>query len=259
MVRLTRRTFPLLCALLALGACHTDSRPEPTSVVPLESCRVPSAAKELEAVLCAADQNRLDEAVRDAFRLKEPALSQGQENLTKDDLARRLLSLWAVQHEVLYKVFTGDRSVGTDLPWNALMTPEFRTEVAMHVAQGVRNGHTDYSLAEIGEYARSQLRAEAPSPRAATLALLGAADVPDLVEILTPYLHNDPSRLYAAYGLSLSCKPEAIELLLAAREHTGFRDPDSAKWLDGILDEHRRFVSHWCKVREAAEDEAAIP
>lgn len=259
MVRLTKRTFPLLCALLALGACHTDPPPKPTAVVPLESCRVPRATKELEAVLCAADQTRLSEAVDDTFSITQPALSLGQEYLTEDELSRRVLDFWNVQYEVLYKTFTGDRSVGTDLPWDALMTPEFRTDVAKRVALGVRNGHTDYSLAEIGEYARGQLREEAPTPRAVTISLLGAADVPDLVEILTPYLRNDWFRFDAARGLSLSCQPEAMQALLAARQDTGFRDEDSAKRLDGILDEHRRFVSHWCKLREAAEDEAAIP
>jgi hypothetical protein len=250
MFKFLQRAVPALCSTIVLWACGTDVRPRADSLPPFEQCRVPDAAEELQSAICVADPNGISQALQRAFSVSQPALVRGKPpSSDKDfeDFWRRMKEFRKQQYSILYRVFSGDRTVGTNMPWDAIMAPDFRTAVANRLANSVRDGSTAYGLKEFGDYALERLQTEAPDPRPATLELLGTADVPGLVAILRPYLFEARElRFSAAHGLALSCTDEATDLLLEAHSNQLFGDESSMRRLEGFLDLHRRVHGAWC-------------
>lgn len=242
--------FPtmLFCLAVGLGACGDDSRPIAGPLSPSESCAVLGATKELQRAICAADAAGVSDALSSMLSDFQPALSQGAGALSSEDEISRILEFRRLQFSILYRIFNKDQTVGRDLPWPSITSPDFRTVLAGHLAGSVRNRLTPYSLKEFGDYALQRLQQEAPTPGARTLVLLGTAEVPDLVAILRPYLFDAPDyRLWAAIGLAQSCTQGAADALEEARRLSLSSDESWWMQLQGALDQHQSVQRDWCR------------
>lgn len=215
---------------------HVDVRPPSHGV-----CRIPSASVQLQGAICSADVDQIGRAVDELSIGADVKLS------TPEEYEQKAVQFMRSQYNVLFKVFLGDRGVGSGLPWDQLMSAQLRVAIARLVAEGARAGRADYSLDEVRRFALSQLAKEQPRPAPQTLQLLGSVEAPKLVPILKPYLSKPESIRYsAAYALALSCTQRARDLLTSLRADVDWTDSYSEGQLTEAIEYNKVILKLWC-------------
>lgn len=223
--------WTILFALLA--SCE---RAASTSVVlAAESqgvCEVPDVPKFFEAALCSGNPRLFGNAVA------EIDVGNRQDD---EQVKRAMRRLWE-----------RDRGVGQNLPWQQLETPGYRAAMIDVVAQAVRNGQMNASLAEMQREAKQIADAERGFDGFVGIRLLG---ITDSVEEL-PYLRelafaDDPSarRSRAIEALGYICDARATEILQELLR-TFPHEESTVRHARQALDQRGRLDDSWCNHKQ---------
>jgi hypothetical protein len=194
-----RHGCAIVTAIVAIVACSRTIDPSDSNTYTADPahCRVEPEAANLQSGLCSADTADFGNEIRRMWESNVP----GRRELA----VRTLERTWRL-----------DSTLGEGLPLKALDSPDFRTVVVEFLAQAVRSGLSEQSLAELQDFAASYSNSHRNDDRTAGAARIsGFTDASSQLQFLISTIRTNAghARPTAIIALGNMCSEAANQVL----------------------------------------------